>query len=497
MKYRYPALAAASALVLGVTLATSVPATAGGPTGPSGSASSPEFDRSVLTTGLGDPYELLWGPDGQLWSTEKSGLKVTRIDPETGEKVTALDLTAVAHHTEGGQDGVLGLAFQQTDTGWGDGDHRGGGGHDDGEAYVYVSYTYMTDTPAEVTGETRRLKIVRYTLDCDDHTLHSPEEILTGLPSGTDHQSARLRIGEDGKLYYTVGDQGANQLAHFCNPNWAQRLPTQGEVDQHAWFGPYQGKILRINPDGSVPDDNPAINGVRSHIISYGHRNSQGLDFAPDGTLYQTDQGPKTDDEVNVITPGNNYGWPYVAGWRDDMAYTYANWAASAPTPCTDLTYDDIDIPPSVPQQKETDWNGAFVPPISTLGTTVPTGFEFRDPKCAEGGLYFICYPTVAPSSLTYYAKDGVRGWKNSLLITTLKDGSVYRLKVGADGNAVGDAERLWTTQNRYRATALSPDGRTVYVATDSAGLVRDVNTGAPTTALENPGAILAFSLQR
>ncbi|GAA1402566.1 PQQ-dependent sugar dehydrogenase [Kitasatospora putterlickiae] len=490
MKYRSTALVAVSALALGVTLATSVPATAGGPTGPSSPASGPEFTKSVLATGLNDPYELLWGPDGQLWSTEKSGLKVTRIDPDTGETTTVLDLTNEAHHTEGGQDGVLGLAFQEPDP------HRGGDGSG-GDTYVYVSYTYMTDTPAEVTGETRRLKIVRYTLDCDDHTLSDPEEILTGLPSGTDHQSARLRIGQDGKLYYTVGDQGANQLAHFCNPNWAQRLPTQDEVDQGAWFGPYQGKILRIDPDGSVPEDNPVIGGVRSHVISYGHRNSQGLDFAPNGTLYQSDQGPKTDDEVNIINPGNNYGWPHVVGWRDDRAYAYANWSASAPTPCADLTYDDIDVPPSVPQQKETDWNGAFVPPISTLGTTVDSGFDFRDPKCAEGGLYFICYPTVAPSSLTYYAKDGVPGWKDSLLLTTLKDGSVFRLKVSPDGGGVGEPERIWTSQNRYRAIALSPDGGTVYVATDSAGLVRDVNTGAPSAELENPGSVLAFSVQR
>ncbi|MFG2111254.1 glucose/sorbosone family PQQ-dependent dehydrogenase [Streptomyces sp. NPDC048718] len=487
MKHRSPALVAVSALALGVTLATSVPATAGGAPDPSSPAPTPGFSKSVLTTGLNDPYELLWGPDGHLWTTEKSGLKVVRINPATGAKTTALDLTGKAHHSEGGQDGLLGLAFHQAGKGYGG----------NGATHVYVSYTYQTRTPAAVTGETRRLKIVRYTLDTRRHTLGSPTDILTGLPSGTDHQSARLRIGGDGKLYYTVGDQGANQLAHFCNPNWAQRLPTRNEVDQHAWFAPYQGKILRMNLDGSIPADNPALDGVRSHVYSYGYRNSQGLDFSPSGTLYQTDQGPKTDDEVNIIRKGRNYGWPHVAGWRDDKAYTYANWSASTPTPCKDLTYDDIDIPPSVPQQKETDWKGAFVPPISTLGTTVGNDFNFRNPKCAEGGLYFICYPTVAPSSLTYYAGDGVPGWKNSLLITTLKDGSVYRLKVSPDGRRVGNPERIWTSQNRYRAIALSPDGKTVYVATDSAGLVRNVSTGAPTTELANPGAILAFRVQK
>ena len=92
----------------------------------------------------------------------------------------------------------------------------------------------------------------------------------------------------------------------------------------------YWGKILRIDLDGGIPSDNPAINGVRSHIYSYGHRNQLGLAFAPGGLLYESEHGPSSDDEVNLILPGRNYGWPHVAGHRDDKAYTYANWSASS-----------------------------------------------------------------------------------------------------------------------------------------------------------------------
>ena len=87
--------------------------------------------------------------------------------------------------------------------------------------------------------------------------------------------------------------------------------------------------MLRLNLDGSIPSDNPMIGGVRSHIYSYGHRNPQGLVFAPDGKLYESEHGPNTDDEVNLIRAGGNYGWPHVAGYRDDQSYAYANWSAS------------------------------------------------------------------------------------------------------------------------------------------------------------------------
>jgi PQQ-dependent dehydrogenase (s-GDH family) len=475
MKRTSAVLAGMQVLVLAASVAWG-----GSAVGSSSSEHQPEFTAHVLATGLGDPYEIVWGPDGYIWATEKSGLKVTRVDPATGAKFTALSLPQ-AVHTPDGEDGVLGLALHPDLL-----QHRG---HD----YVYISYTYRTTTPAPITGETRRTKIVRYTFDTGTGQLRSPVDLITDLPGGTQHQSARLRIGPDGKLYYTIGDQGANQLENFCNPNWAQRLPTAGEVRAGDWTA-YQGKILRLDVDGSIPADNPVLNLVRSHVWTYGHRNAQGLTFGPNGTLYEGEQGPKTDDEINIIQMGGNYGWPHVAGYRDDRAYTYDNWSASAPTPCEQLTFSDLQVPPSVPRQPETEWGGSFLDPIHTFGT-VGDDFDFADPACAAGGLYFICWPTLADSSLEYYQAEngpGIPGWNRSLIMTTLKDGTVYRLTLTYGGTRLGEVIPLWKSQDRYRDTAFSPDGTTIYAATDSAGLVRDAD-GAPTSDLENPGSILVL----
>jgi PQQ-dependent dehydrogenase (s-GDH family) len=180
----------------------------------------------------------------------------------------------------------------------------------------------------------------------------------------------------------------------------AQELPTQTEVTARDW-SKYVGKILRLELDGSIPADNPVLQGVRSHVFSYGHRNAQGIVFGPDGKLYSDEQGPKTDDELNWIRAGKNYGWPRVAGYRDDRAYVYGNWSASAPTPCRDLEFSDFAIPESVPIQTESSFSHPdFAPPLRTF-YTVENGFDFQDPACAPS--YYICWPTIAPSSLDAY----------------------------------------------------------------------------------------------
>ena len=133
--------------------------------------------------------------------------------------------------------------------------------------------------------------------------------------------------------------------------------PRAGAADGRATFGRSTGagtraRSSRVNVDGSIPADNPVLNGVRSHVFSYGHRNPQGLAFGPDGRLYESEHGQDTDDEVNRIEAGRNYGWPLIAGYKDDQYYTYANWSASAPTPCSSLDYGR-NIPSTVPQTKE------------------------------------------------------------------------------------------------------------------------------------------------
>lgn len=318
------------------------------------------FVMKVLATGLQAPWEITWGPDNFLWVTDRRAGRITRIDPKSGVKKTATTLTDVSTHS--GQDGLLGMAL--------DPGLLKGTGHD----YVYVAYTYVDrtrgphDTVVNQRSPYRFLyaKIVRLVYHPAEGRLSGPVVVLIdGLPASRGHNSGRMKIGPDGKLYYTIGDQENNELGNFCVPIEAQRLPTAQEVAAKNWVA-YQGKSLRMNLDGSIPSDNPVIDGVRSHVFTYGHRNMQGIDFAPDGRLYASEQGPKTDDEVNILVPGRNYGWPHVAGFRDDKAYQYARWA-DASKPCKQLRYSDITIDPSVPREDETSWKHDFEPPIATL----------------------------------------------------------------------------------------------------------------------------------
>ncbi|MGH3971732.1 MAG: glucose/sorbosone family PQQ-dependent dehydrogenase [Pseudonocardiaceae bacterium] len=430
----------------------------------------------VLTTGLADPWEITWGPDGFLWVTEKAGKAVTRVNPADGSKTTVL--TIADAYASDSQDGLLGMAFQPNFL---KGSENSG---------VYIAYTYDVSPNAAVD---RRIKIVRYTYDPAVQALTNPADVISGLPASSDHNSGRLLLGPDQKLYYSIGDQGNNQFERFCNPIRAQDLPTAEDVGARNWTT-YVGKILRLNLDGSIPPDNPVINGVRSHIYSYGHRNPQGLVFGPERRLFSAEHGPKADDEINLIQAGKNYGWPHVSGFRDDQAYSYANWSASNTPPCSSLRYDNFASPPSVPQQRETAWNGPdYVEPLKTL-YTVADAHNFRDPACGEQS--YICWPSIAPSSMDYLPADkgGLEPCRNSLLVTSLKNGALYCLRLTQDGGSVqGDITQFFKTTNRYRDLVLSPDNRTLYIVTDSTGRAGP-QSGPPTDKLDNPGAILEFA---
>jgi len=442
-----------------------------------------EFRRVEIVSGLANPWEVTWGPDSMLWVTERTGGRVTRVNPVSGEARVAAHISEV--FAPGGQDGLLGMAL-----------------HPElllGVNYVYVYYTYEDRAHGpdpnipDPASPYRHLygKIVRFSYDPAVGSLHDPVELIRGLPAGNDHNAGRLKVGPDHKLYLAIGDHGHNQLGNFCLPIEAQRLPTQAEIDQ-AEYAAYVGKSLRLNLDGSIPEDNPVLDGVRSHVYTYGHRNTQGIDFGPDGTLYAAEHGPKTDDEINVLRAGENYGWPHVAGLQDNKAYEYARWA-EASTPCEDIKFSDLAIHPSVPREPESAFKKPFTEPIATL-FTVDTGYNFQDPAC--GGIHYICWPTVGISGVEYYrAKgQGIPGWDRVLLVTALKRGSLYTVPLTADGQrSAGPITRYFQSENRFRDTAVSPDGLTIYVATDSAGLVENISGGV-TTEMENPGAILAYT---
>jgi PQQ-dependent dehydrogenase (s-GDH family) len=438
--------------------------------GGTGRANGESFTKRVLVDRLSSPWEITWGPDGWLWLTERTGKRVVRVRPSDGMRAVALEIDEVRQ--QGAQDGLLGMALHPQLLA------------DKNQDFVYVAYSYEA-------AEGARFKIRRYTYDAASGTLSAPFDVLAGLPASSDHNAGRLLVGPDDKLYYTIGDQGENQFERKCNPDRAQDLPSLAQVNARD-YQTYQGKILRMNLDGSIPADNPELDHVRSHIFSFGHRNPQGIAFGPTGALFSNEQGPKSDDELNRIEAGKNYGWPYVAGWQDDKAYVYGNWSA-APG-CEQLGYNDYTLPASVPQQKESAWSDSnFMPPLMTF-YTVESNYPFQDPKC--GGNAFICWPTIAPSSLRFYsaAQQALTGWADSLLLTSLKRGTVFRVPLSPDGKGIsGEPTPLFKTTNRYRDVAVNANGRTFYVITDEDGPTSSVEGGA-TNSLENEGSVLEFS---
>lgn len=124
-----------------------------------------------------------------------------------------------------------------------------------------------------------------------EDTWHEKLVLVDEIPSGTYHHGGRLKIGPDRKLYATAGDAS--------NPDFAQDVDSLG------------GKILRINLDGTIPEDNPFPS---SYVYSYGHRNPQGIGWAQDGSLYASEHGQSANDEINKIYAGENYGWPIIEG---------------------------------------------------------------------------------------------------------------------------------------------------------------------------------------
>jgi PQQ-dependent dehydrogenase (s-GDH family) len=423
-------------------------------------AEPPEaFAERVVASGFEDPWEVTFGPDNRLWITERVGKRVVRVDPADGTRTTAVTIDEAVQQL--GQDGLLGLAL-----------------HPDllnGANFVYLVYTYDADPGPELQ---RRAKLRRYRFDPASGTLLDPVDLLTELPHGPDHGASRLVFGPDGKLYLSRGDHGANFLSYYCEPIRAQELPTAADIAAGNWQG-YEGKILRINPDGSIPADNPQFAGVRSHVFSYGHRNPQGMAFGPDGMLYAAEHGQDTDDEVNRIVAGGNYGWPLIAGYQDDQYYVYTNWSASAPTPCAELRYGG-EAPDSVPRIAESDVElPDFVPPLASF-FTVPSSHNAR----AEGNA------TAALAGLDVYASPAIPGWNPSVLVASLMSGTIYRMPLNA---ADQPPLTYFKAQDRYRDLAISPDGLRIYAVTASYGRTLTA-TGTTTPELAHPGALLEFT---
>ncbi|WP_456820763.1 PQQ-dependent sugar dehydrogenase [Cellulomonas sp. URHB0016] len=217
-------------------------------------------------TQVGTDNDIPWGlttlPDGSILYTRRDAHDIVRLDPTTGVRTTAGTVPGV----EGtdGEGGLLGLAIAPTFAT----DH-----------WLYLMLTSATDN-----------RIVRVRYENGALVPSSLQVLLTGILRNKYHNGGRLRFGPDGKLYAATGD--------------AQNGAYAQDIDG------LNGKVLRLDPDGSVPSDNPFGN----YVWSYGHRNPQGLAFDSRGRLWEQEFGNSVMDETNLITKGGNYGWPACEG---------------------------------------------------------------------------------------------------------------------------------------------------------------------------------------
>lgn len=434
------------------------------------------------------PFEIQIGPNNKLWVSSKAGL-ISIVDPQSGEREVLADLGDLIHFTrftnnQGkttrvAQDGLLGVALHPEL------------GMDAGNDWVYLAYIYDAD-PGNNLDRKCRIVRYRYAEAAGEAFLVTPSTLIEGLPGSNDHNAGRLIFGGDDKLYYSIGDQGANQGSNRCKPNRAQDLPDQTAIADKI-YDTYQGKVLRMNLDGSIPVDNPVIEGVQSHIFSYGHRNPQGLvfqrrregDIPAEARLYSNEHGHRTDDELNLILQGKNYGWPNVSGFKDDLGYSYFNWSSSAN--CSGSSSNACSPPSDAVELKENEFSRPdFREPMRSF-------FVDPDPSCGN----FLDFSTIAPSSMDYYYHaNAIPAWENSLLITTLKRGAIYRLKLNEQGDqVVGEMEELFREVDRYRDMAISPDGLRIYVLTDSLGST-SFAAGNSNPDLVHRGDILEFTYE-
>ncbi len=328
----------------------------------SSSQSEKNISSTVITNGLSYPWEIVWGPDNFIWMTERGG-RISRVDPKDGMVYPLLIIDEVKSRGEGG---LLGMAL-----------------HPDfkNAPYVYVAYNF------EQNGNYQE-KVVRYTYR--DNTLNDPTILLNGISAGGIHNGCRLVISADDKLFISTGENGNRPLSQDL-----QSL---------------NGKILRINLDGSIPRDNPFKN---SPVYSYGHRNAQGLVFVDD-KLFSSEHGPNNDDEINIIEKGRNYGWPNVEGFCN-----------------TDNEKDFC-----------------------------------RKNNVAEPVKAYT--PTLAVCGLDYYNSSTISEWKNALLLCTLKESKLLVLKLNDERTSiVSSSEYIHDVFGRLRDVCISPLGD-VYVCTSN-----------------------------
>ena len=328
------------------------------------------FEAVILADGLAHPWGLAFLPDGRMLVTERDGnLRIVTQDGTVSEPVAGVPEVAAR-----GQGGLLDVILHP--------DYAANG-------WLYLSYARPDPEGAATAVSRARLEgnVLR-----DAATIF----VARNASSGGRHFGSRMAFGPDGKLYVSVGERGQDDEA--------QNLSN------------HNGTVLRLNADGSIPDDNPFTGraDVLPSMFSYGHRNPQGMAVHPvSGAVWVHEHGPQGGDEINLLKPGANYGWPLVTFGRSYAGFPIGD-GTSAPGLAAPLH----------------NWT-----------------------------------PSIAPSGMAFYTGDAFPEWKGNLFVGSLK--FQYLARVVLDGTRVVSEERLLEDQfGRVRDVRQGPDGL-LYVLTD------------------------------
>jgi aldose sugar dehydrogenase len=334
------------------------------------------YSFETVVDGINNPWGMAFLPDGSLLVTEKSGIL---YHVSKGTKTEVKNLPAVYNRGQGGLLDIV-LHPKYAENGW-----------------IYITYA-----STEGEGDGGNTKLIRAKLE--NESLTQIESLYKCGPNTTkgQHFGSRILFDNAGYLYFSAGERGN----HFVNPQDITRD---------------NGKIYRLNDDGSIPKDNPFVGqaNAKTAIYSYGHRNPQGLAINPKtGEIWEHEHGPQGGDEINIIKKSANYGWPVV---------TYG------------IDYDNSII--STEQQK----------------------------AGIENPIYYWA-PSIAPSGMTFVTSDKYPDWKGHLLVGSLK--FQYLELVKLDGNKIIGRQKIAANIGRLRSVTQGPDGY-IYIGVEGKGILK------------------------